>query len=152
MSITAAIALYAATVATFAIGWQIYTWLSDRRTIVRVKLEHEVRVDEGIDGVLATVVNHGFRPVQVISVGIQGRKEIHGEWRLGAGPDSHRQLRERLESRDSIAAGFLTEDLAMDNLDLDKPLRAMVTLGDGERLYSNEIVIGDSSWAFKLKR
>jgi hypothetical protein len=74
------LAFYAALVGTAALGWQVYTWWTDRRLKVKV-LAHRLEDHSDAAGyqlfVVADVVNLGTHPVRVVATTLMNHSEVH---------------------------------------------------------------------------
>jgi hypothetical protein len=80
MSITSAVAIYAAIVASAGLLWQVLVYVRSRRRMIEVKLEPQLALRKGFVGksepqmelhIQVTAVNHGERTQYVDRVGVR---------------------------------------------------------------------------------
>ena len=134
MTITSAIAIYAAAVATAAFLWQLYTWWDRRRTKVEVRLFDDYE-DPGLMLVVVQVTNHTNHEVSVNGVTLKGGDD-HGftgfPWSVRW---DGRNLPAPIPPHQQLELACSAEDVAM-TVNTSKPVVARVRLGDNQIRYS----------------
>jgi hypothetical protein len=137
--VTAAVAIYAAIVATAALGWQVFTWWRHHRT----KVEVFVRAGEAqVDGtaerpaILVIVRNLSAYDIRIVTVVLaqDGRALVAVPPMLPQGrPDEPPGL---VPPRDIRTAALEREEAVKAGLDASRPAAAWVGLASGETFSS----------------
>jgi hypothetical protein len=128
--------IYAAVVATFGLGWQVWTWRQGRRPVVVRPALAAVGFDTGTEWVVTIeVVNHREHAVRVTSAGLllpDGR-----QW-VAIRPFSISTLPGEVKSHD---AGKLYVSLSAVEKAIDprRPVRAWAALATNETLKSKPV-------------
>ena len=128
-------AIYAAVVATAALGWQVFQWRHRRKSHVSVDVKLAIfpMTAGGVrDGVTIDVTNRSERPIRVTSAGLfmqdgSRRTFVQPQQPPGA------ELPGIVESYDSKLTYFWREDLTAAGFDLTRPLQAWANLATGEQ-------------------
>jgi hypothetical protein len=135
---TAVIAIYAASVASASLAWQIYTWWHRRQSRVEVGVSMAVAAPAAgvtLQALSVTATNRSEHAVRITGVGVDLQDDggmqfhqvipIHGATIPGP-----------IQPHDSGNALLMREDVEREGLDVYKPVTAWVRLATGETVKS----------------
>jgi hypothetical protein len=140
MSGTAAIAIYAAIIATAGLGWQIYIWRRTHTSQVQVKLTNAFLTPSGEHVAMISAVNRSNHAVHVDSVGLLMQDGSKRDYVL-FGPPMGATLPGTVNPRDSGKAWFSVVEMTQNGLDVYRPLTAWVNTAEGDRFSSPEVTL-----------
>ena len=132
---TAAVAIYAALVATAGFGWQIYTWRRTHSTALNLKVSYAFIGYDVQEVVMIAAINKSNHPVRVTSAGLvlqDGSKRdlviFH--------PPPGASIPGAITPRDSGNTWLAIDDARRGGLDLYEPLVAWVNTAEDKRFTS----------------
>ena len=137
---TAAIAIYAAVISTFAAGWQAYTWTQQGKTRIRVwlTLEEDVlfaavnEVTLSGDRIPVTVINETERPVRVTKAVLRSQQTDTLD-------DLRHPLVPVIPPHDSVEATLTASSAKERGFSVREPIYSEITTAAGETFRSNKI-------------
>jgi hypothetical protein len=134
---TTGIAIYAATVATGALGWQVVSWSWSRRTRlqIRVQLGFLALPQRQVDMVFVTAINRSDHPINISSAGLEAQ-DGSGGLLVQPYPNIGSSIPGVVNPRDAGVRNMELEELKRLGFDPYRPVVGRVTTSTGETYHS----------------
>jgi hypothetical protein len=135
--------IYAAVIATVALGWQIYIWHRTRRTRVRVKLANAIMplVLGGVEHVISVeVINDSGHQVRVTGFGLMAN-DGSGQQAFFISPVAGSTLPGPIAPHDAATGLNPWSGMVGAPIDFNRPVKAFAILASGERCFSKPTIL-----------